>query len=82
MAEVVSGSVGSGSDVNTAENPTQIAMAYLQDEVTFHLQFDSSCCENASLILKVFFLLAFQKGTHLTCHLSTNVLKLFVNFRF
>ncbi|XP_037549417.1 vacuolar protein sorting-associated protein 52 homolog [Nematolebias whitei] len=34
MAEAVSGSVGSGSDVNTAENPTQIAMAYLQDEKT------------------------------------------------
>ncbi|XP_017296915.1 vacuolar protein sorting-associated protein 52 homolog isoform X1 [Kryptolebias marmoratus] len=34
MAEAVSGSAGSGSDVNTAENSTQIAMAYLQDEKT------------------------------------------------
>ncbi|XP_013879387.1 vacuolar protein sorting-associated protein 52 homolog isoform X2 [Austrofundulus limnaeus] len=31
-AEVVSGPVGSGVDVNPTGNPTQIAMAYLQDE--------------------------------------------------
>lgn len=32
MAE---GAAAVGADVNTAGNPTEIAMAYLQDEVTF-----------------------------------------------
>ncbi|XP_072226706.1 vacuolar protein sorting-associated protein 52 homolog [Leuresthes tenuis] len=32
MAEGAAGTVGAGSDVNTAGNPTEIAMAYLQDE--------------------------------------------------
>lgn len=41
MAEVVAAAVGAGPDVNTAGNPTEIAMAYLQDEVTFEY-FESS----------------------------------------
>lgn len=36
MAEGAAAAVGAGADVNTAGNPTEIAMAYLQDEVTFH----------------------------------------------
>lgn len=35
MAEEAAVAVGAGADVNTAGNPTEIAMAYLQDEVTF-----------------------------------------------
>lgn len=35
MAEGAAAAVGAGPDVNTAGNPTEIAMAYLQDEVTF-----------------------------------------------
>lgn len=35
MAEGTTAAVGAGLDVNTAGNPTEIAMAYLQDEVTF-----------------------------------------------
>ncbi|KAM9738285.1 vacuolar protein sorting-associated protein 52 homolog isoform 1-T1 [Menidia menidia] len=34
MAEGAASTVGAGSDVNTAGNPTEIAMAYLQDEKT------------------------------------------------
>ncbi|XP_038581634.1 vacuolar protein sorting-associated protein 52 homolog [Micropterus salmoides] len=34
MAEGAAAAVGPGSDVNTAGNPTEIAMAYLQDEKT------------------------------------------------
>ncbi|XP_070777359.1 vacuolar protein sorting-associated protein 52 homolog isoform X2 [Enoplosus armatus] len=34
MAEGAATAVGAGSDVNTAGNPTEIAMAYLQDEKT------------------------------------------------
>ena len=34
MAEVDASAVGAGADVNTAGNPTEVAMAYLQDEVT------------------------------------------------
>lgn len=37
MADVAAAAVGAGSDVNTAGNPTEVAMAYLQDEVTFYL---------------------------------------------
>lgn len=35
MAEEAASAVGAGPDVNTAGNPTELAMAYLQDEVTF-----------------------------------------------
>lgn len=35
MAEEAASAVGAGADVNTAGNPTDIAMAYLQDGVTF-----------------------------------------------
>lgn len=35
MAEVAAAAVGAALDVNTAGNPTEVAMAYLQDEVTF-----------------------------------------------
>ncbi len=35
MAEEAVSAVGAGPDVNKAGNPTEIAMAYLQDEVTF-----------------------------------------------
>lgn len=35
MAEEAAVAVGAGADVNTAGKPTEIAMAYLQDEVTF-----------------------------------------------
>ncbi|XP_049890671.1 vacuolar protein sorting-associated protein 52 homolog isoform X1 [Epinephelus moara] len=34
MAEVAAAAVGAGLDVNTAGNPTEVAMAYLQDEKT------------------------------------------------
>ncbi|XP_015258959.1 PREDICTED: vacuolar protein sorting-associated protein 52 homolog [Cyprinodon variegatus] len=34
MAEGVAGSTEAGSNVNTTGNPTEIAMAYLQDEKT------------------------------------------------
>lgn len=34
MAEVAAVAVGAGLDVNTAGNPTEVAMAYLQDEKT------------------------------------------------
>ncbi|XP_073319077.1 vacuolar protein sorting-associated protein 52 homolog isoform X1 [Pagrus major] len=34
MADVAAAAVGAGPDVNTAGNPTEIAMAYLQDEKT------------------------------------------------
>lgn len=33
MAEETGAAVGAGLDVNTAGNPTEVAMAYLQDEV-------------------------------------------------
>lgn len=39
MAEVAAAAVGAGPDVNTAGNPTEIAMAYLQDEVTLSISF-------------------------------------------
>lgn len=39
MAELATAAVGAGSDVNTAGNPTEVAMAYLQDEVTFKYLF-------------------------------------------
>lgn len=35
MADVAAAVVEAGPDVNTAGNPTELAMAYLQDEVTF-----------------------------------------------
>lgn len=34
MAEEAASAVGAGADVNTVGNPTDIAMAYLQDGVT------------------------------------------------
>lgn len=33
MAEGTATAAGAGPDVNTAGNPTEVAMAYLQDEV-------------------------------------------------
>lgn len=35
MAEEAVANLGAISDVNTSGNPTEIAMAYLQNEVTF-----------------------------------------------
>lgn len=35
MAEVAAAAVGAGPHVNTAGSPTENAMAYLQDEVTY-----------------------------------------------
>ncbi|KAM7373695.1 hypothetical protein PAMP_008529 [Pampus punctatissimus] len=35
MAELTAAAVVTSSDINTAGNPTEVAMAYLQDEVTF-----------------------------------------------
>ena len=35
MAELAAAVVEAGSDVNTAGNPTEVAMAYLQDEVIY-----------------------------------------------
>lgn len=41
MADVAAAAVGAGPEVNTAGNPTDMAMAYLQDEVTSdHLHFN------------------------------------------
>lgn len=41
MAELTA-AAGSGSEANTAGNPTDVAMAYLQDEVTLYvLMFES-----------------------------------------
>lgn len=33
MAEGVTAATGAGPETNTAGNPTEVAMAYLQDEV-------------------------------------------------
>lgn len=37
MAEEAATAVGADTDVNTAASVTDIAMAYLQDEVTFQM---------------------------------------------
>lgn len=37
MAEEAAAAVGADADVNTAAKVTDIAMAYLQDEVTFQM---------------------------------------------
>jgi len=45
MAEVAAAG-GAGPDVNTTGNPTEMAMAYLQDEVTFYnFYLNLSSCE-------------------------------------
>lgn len=49
MAEGVAGSTEAGSNVNTTGNPTEIAMAYLQDEVTVHYFGCLAFCEGKTL---------------------------------
>lgn len=44
MAEVSVGAFGAGSDVNTAGNLTEIAMAYLHDEVSSRLSIQTESC--------------------------------------
>lgn len=57
MADVAAAAVGAGSDVNTAGNPTEVAMAYLQDEVTFEfLPLESFVVKNIKILNGLFVL--------------------------